>query len=47
MVFLVMGRSTENIEEKKKTEEKHGKFKRKKNNEYEERQITTIYIFGF
>ena len=47
MVFLVMGWSTENIEEKKKTDrKKHWKMKRKKNEEYEESQITTIYIFG-
>ena len=32
---------------RKQTEEKHWKVKRKKNEEYEESQITTIYIFGF
>ena len=32
---------------RKQTEEKHWKLKRKKNEEYEESQITTIYIFGF
>ena len=31
----------------KQTEEKHLKMKRKKNEEHEESQITTIYIFGF
>ena len=42
MVFLVMGWSAENIKEKKKTDKKkHGKVKRKKNEEYEESQITT------
>ena len=29
------------------TEEKHWKIKRKKTGEYEKRQITAIYIFGF
>ena len=29
------------------TEEKHRKVKRKKNEEYVESQITTIYIFSF
>ena len=48
MVFLVMGLSAENIKEKKKTDKiKHLKMKRKKNEAYEESQITTIYIFGF
>ena len=32
---------------RKQTEEKHWKLKRKKNEEYEESQITAIYIFGF
>ena len=32
---------------RKQTEEKHWKVTRKKNEEYEENQITTIYIFGF
>ena len=32
---------------RKQTEEKHWKVKRKKNVEYEESQIRTIYIFGF
>ena len=32
---------------RKQTGEKHSKVKRKKNEEYEESQITTIYIFGF
>ena len=32
---------------RKQTEEKHWKVKRKKNEEYEESQITTVYIFGF
>ena len=32
---------------RKQAEEKHRKVKRKKNKEYEESQITTIYIFGF
>ena len=32
---------------RKQAEEKHGKVKRRKNEEYEERQITTTYIFGF
>ena len=49
IVFLVMGRSPENIKKRRKqAEEKHWKVKRKKNEEYEESQITTIYIFiGF
>ena len=49
MVFLVMGRSPENIKKRRKqAEEEHWKVKRKKNEEYEESQITTIYIFiGF
>ena len=49
MVFLIMGRSPENIKKRRKqAEEKHWKVKRKKNEEYEESQITTIYIFiGF
>ena len=32
---------------RKQTEEKHWKLKRKKNEEYEESQITAIYITGF
>ena len=32
---------------RKQTEEKHREVKRKKNEEYEENQITTIYIFVF
>ena len=32
---------------RKQTEEKHSKVKRKKNEEYKESQITTIYILGF
>ena len=32
---------------RKQAEEKHRKVKTKKNKEYEESQITTIYIFGF
>ena len=32
---------------RKQAEEKHWKVKRKKNEEYEESQITTIYIFRF
>ena len=32
---------------RKKAEEKHCKVKRKKNEVYEESQITTIYNFGF
>ena len=32
---------------RKQTEEKHWKVTRKKSEEYEENQITTIYIFGF
>ena len=32
---------------RKQTEEKHWKVKRKKNEEHEEIQIATIYIFGF
>ena len=47
MIFLIMGRSAENIKEKKKIEEKHWKVKRKKNEEYKEGQVTTKYIFGF
>ena len=42
MVFLVMGRSPENIEEKKKTKKKK---KKKINEKYEESQTTAIYIF--
>ena len=34
-------------ERRKQTEEKHWKVKTKKNDEYEEIQITTICIFGF
>ena len=34
-------------ERRKQTEEKHWKVKRKRNEGYEESQITTIYIFGF
>ena len=48
MIFLVMGLSAENIEERKRqTEKKHWKVKRKKNEAYEEGQITAIYIFAF
>ena len=43
MVFLVIGRSVENIEEKKKTDTR----KTMKNEEYEESQIISINIFGF
>ena len=32
---------------RKQTEEKHWKVKRKKNEEYEESQMITIYVFGF
>ena len=48
MVFLVMGRGAENIEEKKKTDtRKKLKSDEKKTEEYEKSQIITIYIFGF
>ena len=49
MVFLVRGRSAENIEkkEKKQTGQKHWNIKRKKNEEYRESQMTGINIFGF
>ena len=47
MVFLVMGCSAENEEKKKTDRRKTLKVKRKKNEEYDESQITTIYIFGF
>ena len=48
MVFLVMGWSAENIDRKKKTDRiKTLKNEEKENEEYEESQITTIYIFGF
>ena len=48
MDFLVMGWSVENTEEKEKTDRKnHWKVKRRKNEENEESQITTMYIFGF
>ena len=48
MVFWVMWRSAENIEEKKKTDRrKTWKVRRKKNGENEENQTTTVYIFGF
>ena len=44
MVFLVMGWSAENIEEKKKTDRRKTlKSEKKKNEEYEESEITTIY----
>ena len=43
MVFLVIGRSVENIEEKKKTDTR----KTMKTEEYEESQIISINIFGF
>ena len=45
MVFLVMGWSAENEEKKKTDRRKTLKVKRKKNEEYDESQITTIYIF--
>ena len=32
---------------RKQIEEKHWKLKRRKNKEYEESQIATLYIFGF
>ena len=42
-----MGWSAENIEEKKKTDRRKPlKSEKKENEEYEENQITTIYIFG-
>ena len=50
MVFLVTGRSAENIEKKKKTDRRKtlkSKVKRKKNEECQQTQIITIYIFGF
>ena len=48
MVFLVRGRGAENIKKiGKKTEEKHWKMRRKKNEEYRESQVTTINIFDF
>ena len=48
MVFFVIGRSAENIEETKKADRrKTEKVKRKKYEEYEESQITTRYIFDF
>ena len=48
MVFLVIGWSVENIEEKKKTDRrKTWKSEEKEIEENEESQITTIYIFGF
>ena len=48
MVFLVMGWSAVNIEEKKKTDRRKTlKVKLKKNEEYDESQIITIHIFGF
>ena len=43
-----MGWSAENIEEKKETDRRRTlKSEEKKNEEYKESQITTIYIFGF
>ena len=46
MVFLIIGWSAENIEEKKKTDRRKPlKSEKKENEEYEENQITTIYIF--
>ena len=48
MVFLVMRRSAENIEEKKETDiEKFEKLRERKTREYKEIQIAIIYIFGF
>ena len=49
MVFLVLGRSPEIIKAKKKTDRRKTlKREEKKNKEYKESQITTIYIFiGF
>ena len=47
MVFLVIGWSAENIEKKEKNRRKIMEVKRKKNEEYEESQTTTIYTFGF
>ena len=48
MVFLVMGTSAENIEEKKKTDiRKSLKNKEKENRRIRESQITKIYIFVF
>ena len=47
MVFLIIGWSAENIEEKKKTDRRKPlKSEKKENEEYEENQITTLYIFG-
>ena len=44
MVFLVMVWGAENIEEKKKTDRRKTlKSEKKKNEEYEESEITTIY----
>ena len=48
MVFLVMQRSAENIEEKKNTDRRKTlKSEEKKNEECEESDLTTICIFGF
>ena len=48
MVFLVIGWSGENIKQEKKTgRRKAMKSEENKNEEYEESQITTKYIFGF
>ena len=48
MVFLVMGGLQKASKKRmKQTEAKHWKVKRKKNEEYEESQITVIYIFDF
>ena len=47
MVFLVRGRVQKTLKKKRKrTEEKHLKMERMENKKYEERQITTIKIFG-
>ena len=48
MVFLVIGWSGENIKQEKKTDRRKAlKSEENKNEEYEESQITTKYIFGF
>ena len=45
--WLWGGVQKELMKRRKQTEERHWKVKRKKIGEYEESQITTIYIFGF
>ena len=45
--WLLGGVQKTSKKKRRQTEEKHWKVKRKENEEFEEGQITTIYIFGF